>query len=170
MHPLAEHLIDVPDFPKPGILFKDISGLLRSHFRGTIDAFEALLSEAEWRGIDVVAGIESRGFFFATALAERRGVGFVPVRKRGKLPPPVIAESYSLEYGEDVLEMKRGSGRVLLVDDVLATGGTMRAAANLCARAGYHVAHAGVLLDIGIAPQFRVGDRPVRAVMTEQRG
>lgn len=167
-HPLKQHLANVPDFPKPGIVFRDLSPLLRDHLRATIDALDALLTRAEWEQIDAIAGVESRGFILAAALAERHGVGFVPVRKRGKLPPPVVAERYSLEYGEDVLEMKHGSGRVLLVDDVLATGGTLRAAAKLCASAGYEVRQLAVFLDIGIAPPFVHGALRARVVIDER--
>ena len=94
MHPLARLIVDVPDFPQPGILFRDITPLLRSHFTETVDALDALWNEAEWSGIDAVAGIESRGFILAAALAEKRRKGFVPVRKKGKLPPPVVDRQY----------------------------------------------------------------------------
>ena len=99
MHPLSRHVIDVPDFPKSGILFRDITPLLRSHFTETVDALDGLFSAAEWAGTDAVAGVESRGFILAAALAERHRKGFVPIRKKGKLPPPVIDRSYDLEYG-----------------------------------------------------------------------
>ena len=133
---LKAAIVDVPDFPKPGILFRDIAPLLKSHFAATIEALDGLLTEAEWRGIDAVAGIESRGFILGAALALKRGKGFVLVRKQGKLPPPVVDVAYDLEYGSGVLEMQRGQGRVLLIDDVLATGGTMRASAELCVARG----------------------------------
>jgi adenine phosphoribosyltransferase len=145
---LKHHVVDVPDFPRPGILFRDITPLLRTQFGATIDALEALVDVDTWERIDAVAGIESRGFILGAALAERRGKGFVPIRKQGKLPPPVVDRPYALEYGTGVLEMQRGSGRVLLVDDVLATGGTMRAAAELCAPAGYDVEGLIVLIDL----------------------
>ena len=124
MFDIRTHIAEVPDFPKPGILFRDIMPLLRRHFGATIAALGACLSDDEWASIDAVAGIESRGFVLASALADRFGKGFVPVRKAGKLPPPVVDRSYQLEYGSDRLEMQRGAGRLLLVDDVLATGGT----------------------------------------------
>ena len=145
---LKHHVVDVPDFPRPGILFRDITPLLRTEFAATIDALEALVDAHTWAHIDAVAGIESRGFILGAALAERRGRGFVPIRKQGKLPPPVVDRPYALEYGTGVLEMQRGGGRVLLVDDVLATGGTMRAAAELCAAAGYDVEGLIVLIDL----------------------
>ena len=165
MHPLARLVVDVPDFPKPGILFRDITPLLQTHFREAIDALDAVFSLREWEEAQAVAGIESRGFILAAALAEKRGKGFVPIRKKGKLPPPVVDRRYSLEYGDGVLEMQRGEGRLLLVDDVLATGGTLTAAAELATDAGFRVLHAGVLIDLGIAPGFRcLGEAP-RAVI-----
>jgi len=145
---IKRHIVDVADFPRPGILFRDITPLLRSHFHATIDALEGLLDVDDWRRVDAIAGIESRGFILAAALAARRGKGFVPIRKQGKLPPPVVDIAYVLEYGSGVLEMQRGSGRLLLVDDVLATGGTMRASAELCGRAGYEVAALATLIDL----------------------
>jgi adenine phosphoribosyltransferase len=154
MHELARFVLDVPDFPQPGILFRDISGLLREHFPETVSAVDALFNAEEWARFDAVAGIESRGFVLAAALAALHGKGFVPVRKKGKLPPPVVDIAYDLEYGAGVLEMQRGSGRILLVDDVLATGGTLRAAAALSKLAGYEVGGLGVLIDLSIVKNF----------------
>ena len=161
MHPLARLVVDVPDFPKPGILFRDITPLLRSHFGEAIAAIDALWSEREWSEAEAVAGVESRGFILAAALAEKRGKGFVPIRKKGKLPPPVVERRYSLEYGDGILEMQRGTGRLILVDDVLATGGTLGASAELATDAGFRVLHTGVLIDLGIATDFRcLGEAP----------
>jgi len=112
-----------------------------------------------------VAGIESRGFILASALAERRAKGFVPIRKKGKLPPPVVDIAYDLEYGTGVLEMQAGEGRLLLVDDVLATGGTLGASVALSRQAGYVVHGIGVLIDIGIAPGFRCEEHVPRTVL-----
>jgi len=157
---------DVADFPKPGILFRDISPLLKSHFAATIESLDGLLTEVEWRAIDAVAGIESRGFILGAALALRRGKGFVLVRKQGKLPPPVVDVTYALEYGSGVLEMQRGEGRVLLIDDVLATGGTLSASADLCLRAGYSVSALAVLIDLRLVVDYRWRDLPLRAVVS----
>ena len=157
---------DVADFPKPGILFRDISPLLKSRFAATIEALDALLTEEKWRGIDDVAGIESRGFILGAALALRRGKGFVLVRKQGKLPPPVVDVSYALEYGAGVLEMQRGQGRILLIDDVLATGGTLSASADLCLRAGYSVAALAVLIDLKLVVDYRWRELPLRAAIS----
>ena len=156
---------DVPDFPKPGILFRDISPLLRHHFDATIGALDALFPEAEWDTIDVVAGVESRGFILAAAMAELRAKGFVPIRKKGKLPPPVVDIEYELEYGSGVLEMQRGSGRLLLVDDVLATGGTLRASSALSARAGSRVSGVAELIDLGFVPGFACDGHVVRSAI-----
>lgn len=148
MHPLKRYIRDVPDFPRPGILFRDIAPLLRTHLEPTIEALAGLLSPEEWQRIDAVAGIESRGFILASALAIRLGKGFVPIRKQGKLPPPIVDIAYNLEYGSGILEMQSGRGAIVLIDDVLATGGTMSAAADLCGRAGYAVHAMLALIDL----------------------
>ncbi len=141
----------MPDFPKPGILFYDITTLLAdgAGFRDTIDALAAPYTGA---GIDRVVGIESRGFILAAALADRLGAGFVPIRKPGKLPSATLGESYALEYGTDSLEIHDDAlgpaHRVLLVDDVLATGGTARAAVNLVQRLGSTLHGAAFLIEL----------------------
>lgn len=165
MSDLKRHIVAVPDFPHAGILFRDITPLLRHHFEATLAALDALLSEADWAGFDAIAGVESRGFILAAALAARRGKGFVPVRKKGKLPPPVVDIAYDLEYGTGVLEMQRGEGRLLLVDDVLATGGTLRASADLCVEAGYRVAGLLVLVDLRLSPDFVWRELPARSLI-----
>jgi adenine phosphoribosyltransferase len=165
MEELRALVAEIPDFPKPGILFRDISPLLRHRFGQTIDTLDGLFSEVEGDELDAVAGIESRGFILAAALAERHGKGFVPIRKKGKLPPPVIDVAYDLEYGSGVLEMQTGRGRLLLVDDVLATGGTLGASVLLAGRAGYALHGIGVLIDLGLVPGFRCGDFEPRAVL-----
>lgn len=162
---LKQAVVDVPDFPRPGILFRDISPLLRNHFGATVQALDALLSEEEWSGIDALAGIESRGFILGAALAMRRGKGFVLVRKQGKLPPPVVDVSYDLEYGTGVLEMQSGQGRVVLIDDVLATGGTMTASADLCRRAGYQLQALLALIDLNIVRDYSWRNLRLRAVI-----
>lgn len=165
MSDLKSYIRDVPDFPRRGILFRDIAPLLRQAFGETIAALSALLDANEWSQVDAVAGVESRGFILASALALRHGKGFVLVRKKGKLPPPVVELAYGLEYGEGVLEMQPGSGRLLLVDDVLATGGTLHASAALAERAGYTVFQSIVLLDLKLNPPFRWDRPPVRAAL-----
>lgn len=140
---LAKIIRDVPDFPKPGILFKDITTLLKdpAAFRETLDRFEA---EARKLRIDAVAGIESRGFLFGAPLADRLRLPFVPVRKKGKLPAETVGMTYALEYGTDTIEIHKdalgGGSRILVVDDLLATGGTARAAADLIVKGGSAVA------------------------------
>jgi adenine phosphoribosyltransferase len=162
---LQPHIATVPDFPKPGILFRDIAPLLRDHFDATLRALEVLLTAAEWDSIDAIAGIESRGFILGAAMASRRGKGFVLIRKQGKLPPPVVDMPYALEYGTGVLEMQPGRGRVLIVDDVLATGGTMSASAELCLRAGYQVRALAVLIDLKLVPDYRWQKLAIRAAV-----
>jgi len=149
---VAARLRDVADFPQPGILFKDIAPLLAdAHAFG--DAIGALADHVRAGGqVDLVAGVEARGFLVAGALARELDCGLVAVRKAGKLPPPTVRGSYELEYGSAELEVPLGvldGKRVFLVDDVLATGGTLRAAADLLAQAGATVAGLGVLLELG---------------------
>lgn len=165
MFELKQAIADVPDFPRPGILFRDISPLLRSHFDAAVQALDALLTEKEWGAIDALAGIESRGFILGAALAARRGKGFVLVRKQGKLPPPVVDVAFDLEYGSGVLEMQRGTGRLVLIDDVLATGGTMSAAAGLCERAGYELHALAALIDLNMVKNYAWRTLRLRAVI-----
>ncbi len=147
---IAVLLRDVPDFPKPGILFKDISPLLAdgSAFAAVIEA----LARSAGDGVDLVAGVEARGFLLAGALATELNCGLLPVRKAGKLPPPTTSMSYDLEYGSAEIEVPNdiaAGRRVLLVDDVLATGGTLRAAARLLTDAGAEVVAMAVILELG---------------------
>ena len=139
MMDLKQHIRNVPDFPKPGILFYDITTLLKNAdgLKATIERLAAPYRDAK---IDAVVGIESRGFILGAAVAERLGAGFIPMRKPGKLPAKAVKESYDLEYGKDALEMhadavEKGE-RVLIIDDVLATGGTAAAAAQLVKKVG----------------------------------
>jgi adenine phosphoribosyltransferase len=162
---LKAHIAAVPDFPKAGILFRDIMPLLKSHFGQTIDALDELLTTGEWEQVDAIAGIESRGFILGAALALRRGKGFIPVRKQGKLPPPVASLAYQLEYGTATLEMQPGAGRVILVDDVMATGGTMTAAAQLCTRSGFQVHALLALIDLKLVPTLQWNGLTLRSAL-----
>ena len=146
---LAKYIRDIPDFPKPGILFKDITPLLAEPkaFTAVVDALAAAFGP-----VDKVAGIEARGFIFAAPVAYRNGAGFVPVRKQGKLPSATFTQEYKLEYGTATLEVHQDAfepgDRVLIVDDVLATGGTARATATLVERSGAEVAGIVVLMEL----------------------
>lgn len=151
MEQLKAKIRHVPDFPKPGILFYDITTLLgdRAGFRAAVDS---LTTPFENQGIDVVVGIESRGFIFGSAVADRIGAGFAPVRKPGKLPSTTLRATYALEYGTDTLEIhddavKKGQ-RVLIVDDLLATGGTARATVDLVKRLGGEVHALAFLIEL----------------------
>ncbi|MBL8862465.1 MAG: adenine phosphoribosyltransferase [Planctomycetes bacterium] len=167
---IQSYIRDVPDFPKPGILFKDITPLLQSP-QGLREAIASLAAKVEPRSFDVVCGIESRGFIFGTALAHHLGKGFVPIRKPGKLPWKTAAESYDLEYGSDRLEIhldacQPGQG-VLLVDDLLATGGTMEAAIKLVRRIGGRPVGAVFVIELGfLEGRHRLGGIPVHSLMT----
>ena len=148
---LNEFIRDVPDFPKPGIIFKDITPLLNNH-QALAYTVNGISKSVENMGITHVVGIESRGFIFGTAVAVELGVGFMPVRKPGKLPCETLSESYSLEYGTDSIEIHKdafGEGdRILIVDDLLATGGTMKAAVSLVERTGATVSKIAVVIEL----------------------
>ena len=165
-HVLAQHLDSVPNFPKAGIVFSDISPLLKNHFVETIEAMSALFSKEEWDNIDCLAGIESRGFIFAAALAFKHNKGFIKVRKPGKLPNVFASVDYGLEYGTDTLEMQKGDGsRVVLIDDLIATGGSMGAAVELCEKVGYEVTGMACLIDLAALNSFTHAGMVVRSVI-----
>jgi adenine phosphoribosyltransferase len=151
---------DIPDFPQKGILFRDISPLLKSPEALKYVA-EGFGKSVDMKTIDAFVGIESRGFILASFLASHFQKGFIPLRKAGKLPPPVITESYSLEYGKATLEMAPGTGSVMILDDVLATGGTLQAGINICQKAGYQVQQVGVLIDLTFLNQMKFQGKPV---------
>ena len=167
---LKKHILDVPDFPKKGIMFKDITPLLADPkaFSATI---EALAQPYLGKGVSVVAGIESRGFLLAAPLAQRLGAGFVPIRKKGKLPRQVHRAEYALEYGTDVVEahmdaVPRGA-KVALIDDVLATGGTASAALQLMDAMGADVLGVSFLIELGfLKGRSKLGSRAVHSVLT----
>ncbi len=167
---LGRFLLAVPDFPKPGILFRDVSPLLADG-KAFGAAVHALAAASADLAVDLVAGIEARGFIFGAALAERLGRGFIAVRKHGKLPGEVHRASYALEYGEDTLELRAGIAapgtRVLLVDDVLATGGTLDAARRLSIAAGLVPVGAVVLVELeALGGRARLGTGlPLRSVL-----
>ena len=144
------YVIEVPNFPIKGVNFKDISPLLADQetFRSAIVEMGDLVGKVP----DYWIGIDARGFIFASALAVYFGGGVVMCRKKGKLPPPVVSESYTLEYDTATLEMKEGSGTAVIVDDVLATGGTLRAVNHLAKKSGYDVKDNLVLIDLKYVP------------------
>ncbi|MEI7554983.1 adenine phosphoribosyltransferase [Candidatus Chlorohelix sp.] len=148
---LRDWIRDVPDFPKPGILFKDITPLLQNHKAMTF-AFDQMAGLFKGQPIDLVVGIESRGFIFGAPLADRLGAGFVPIRKVGKLPYSTIFEEYDLEYGTNKIEIHEDAIKpgqnVLIVDDLLATGGTVTAAANLVEKLGGKVQGMTFLIEL----------------------
>jgi adenine phosphoribosyltransferase len=165
---------DVPDFPKPGVVFKDITPLLADHegFTGVVEALAAAgRDETGQVVVDKVVGMEARGFILAAPVALALGTGFVPVRKAGKLPGPVHAVSYALEYGEATLEVQQEAfspgERVLLVDDVLATGGTAVASRELVEECGVHVHALAVLLELSfLSGRDVLGDLRLHSLRT----
>lgn len=175
---LAEHLDglirDIPDFPEPGVVFKDITPLLADHsgLSAVVEVLSRAGRDAEGNVVvDKVVGMEARGFILATPVALALGAGFVPIRKQGKLPGDVHAKAYDLEYGSAQLELHRDSirpgERVLMVDDVLATGGTVAAATHLVEQCGGIVHGVAVLMELSFLPGRKtVGDVPVTALRT----
>ena len=167
---LLESIRDIPDFPKPDIIFKDITTLL-SNPRAFNTLMDHLTNRYLGYGLDYIAGIDARGFIFGAILADRLGVGFVPVRKKGKLPYTTVAEKYSLEYGFDEVEIhidafesKQGA-KVLLIDDLIATGGTAKAASNLIDKVGAHCVEACFIMELGFLKGREIISAPVYSVL-----
>ena len=148
---LRTYIRDIPDFPKPGIIFKDITPLLKDP-QALNETVRLLAKTARGLSITSVVGIESRGFIFGAAVAFKLGTGFIPIRKPGKLPAETVSESYELEYGTDTIEMHAdalaGGERVLLIDDLLATGGTMEAAVKLVEKSGARVVKVAFVIEL----------------------
>jgi adenine phosphoribosyltransferase len=165
---LKARIRDVPDFPKPGILFKDVTPLI-GHGESFRLCVELLAERSREVSPELVVGIESRGFIFGAAVADRIGAGFVPVRKPGKLPYKSVRESYALEYGTDALEMHEDAvegKRCLIVDDLLATGGTAGATARLIERCGGRVIGFSFVIELAFLDgRKKLGDRPVSALV-----
>jgi adenine phosphoribosyltransferase len=167
-HLITARIRDVPDYPQPGVTFKDITPLLAdgAAFRAVIDELAGTYGP-----VDKVAGIEARGFILAAPVAARIGAGFVPIRKKGKLPGATYAQDYQLEYGTASIEVLTDAfdpgDRVLIIDDVLATGGTARATVELVQRAGAQVAGIAVLLELSFLPgRAKLAGLPVTALIT----
>jgi adenine phosphoribosyltransferase len=165
---VASRVRDVPDYPQQGVIFKDITPLLADAkaFNAVVDALAALYGP-----VDKVAGIEARGFILAAPVACRLGAGFVPIRKKGKLPGATYAQDYQLEYGTATIEILTDAfqpeDRVLVIDDVLATGGTAQATASLVRRSGATVAGLAVLLELSfLNGRAKLADLPVTALLT----
>ena len=162
---LKEYIRDIPDFPEPGILFRDITPLLRdpAAFKFAIDSLEDLFHAVSF---DIVVAVESRGFLFGAPLAYRMGKSFVPVRKQGKLPADTRSAQYSLQYGSSIMEIHadaiKDGERVLVLDDLLATGGTLDATARLIEMSGGIVASIGLVIELtDLGGRRRLGDYEV---------
>ena len=167
---LEQHIRTVNDFPKEGIAFKDITPLL-SNPEAVSQCLDELLKLVGNQKIDKVVGIESRGFFFATLLAQKLNAGFIPIRKRGKLPYKTYQATYSLEYGEDIIEIHQDAiskgERVLLHDDVLATGGTAKAAAELITGLGGQLVQCNFLIELSfLNGRQLLSEHPVTSILT----
>lgn len=167
---LEHYIRDIADFPKPGIIFKDITPLLASP-EGTKECLQLLINSLEGNKIDKVVGVESRGFFFATLLAQHFKAGFVPVRKPKKLPFNTFSASYDLEYGSDSLEIHidaiQKGDKVLIHDDVLATGGTAKAVCELVEKLGGEIVQLNFLMELSfLNGKEKVKDYPVFAAIT----
>jgi adenine phosphoribosyltransferase len=161
---------DIPDYPKPGIVFRDITPMLRD-CAGLALAAELMVNPFRHCGIDIVVGAESRGFIFGTLLARALNAGFVPIRKAGKLPSSTIARDYELEYGQDTLEIHtdaiNAGQRVLLVDDLIATGGTMEASCQLVDALGGKLVGVSVLIElVALGGASRIAPQQVHSVLT----
>ncbi|MBU4333381.1 MAG: adenine phosphoribosyltransferase [Candidatus Omnitrophica bacterium] len=166
---LKKFIRDIPDFPKEGIIFKDITTLLQDKEALKV-AIDALAEKYEGQAIDAVIGVEARGFIFGTALAYKLGTGFIPVRKKGKLPYKTKKVTYDLEYGTDTLEMHEDAvskdSKVLIVDDLLATGGTVGAVAKLVQEQGADIVGLAFLVELGfLNGREKLGDIPVHSVI-----
>lgn len=168
-HEIARRIRDVPDFPKKGVVFKDITPLLQDPvaFAATLERMAERVAPYDF---DLVSGIESRGFLFGAALALELGKGFIPIRKPGKLPWRTAAESYELEYGTDTIEIHvdaaPGGKRVLMVDDLLATGGTMSAALKLVRKVGGTPVACAFVIELAfLAGRKKLGEVPVHALV-----
>ncbi|MFC1765472.1 adenine phosphoribosyltransferase [Planctomycetota bacterium] len=160
----------IPDWPKPGILFRDITPLLANH-DGYLAAVEALVADYKDIEVDYVAAVEARGFIFGSAVAERLKAGFIPVRKKGKLPAKTTSYTYDLEYGTDTLEVHEDAvhsgAKVLLVDDLLATGGTMGAACHLIEQVGGDIVGLSFLIELSdLAGRAKLGSHKISTVIT----
>ena len=169
MDQLKAKIRNVPDFPKPGILFYDITTLLRDG-AGFRQAIEALAEPYKGQAIDAVVGMESRGFIFGAAVADRLGIGFIPVRKPGKLPAKTVKVTYDLEYGSDCLEMHcdavDAGTKVIVVDDLLATGGTAKATVQLLKGQGATIVGVSFLIElVELGGRAKLAGEPVRAVL-----
>ncbi|TDQ51602.1 adenine phosphoribosyltransferase [Actinorugispora endophytica] len=167
---IARHVRDIADYPRPGVVFKDITPLLADP-AGFAAVVKAIAGPLAGERIDLVAGLEARGFIFGAPVALELGAGFVPLRKAGKLPAATFAESYDLEYGTATVEVHADAispgSRVLIVDDVLATGGTGRAAVDLVRRAGGTVVEFSVLMELGfLEGREKLSDVELRALTT----
>lgn len=171
---ILDSIRDIPDFPKPGIIFKDITTMLAD-----AKAFNTLMNHLESRyssyALDYISGIDARGFIFGAALADRLGIGFVPVRKKGKLPYTTVAEKYTLEYGFDEVEIHidaftygrddKEPAKVLLIDDLIATGGTAKAAASLINKVGATCVEVCFIMELGFLKGREGFDAPVYSVI-----
>ncbi len=161
---LKDLIVEVPDFPEPGVLFRDITPILKNNsaLDEVAQAFSKIIDRPE---VELIAGIEARGFILGMLLASYFKKGFLPFRKAGKLPPPTVSTSYALEYAKASIEVKSGSEKIVIVDDVLATGGTLQAAIDLAKLGGYEVIDVGVMINLTYLNQMTFRDKEIFSVL-----
>ncbi len=169
MSDLEALIRSIPDFPKPGIVFRDITTLLKDP-EGLADSINLIANHFAGKKIDLVVGVESRGFIFGAAIAMKLGAGFVPIRKPGKLPAETVSQTYELEYGTDTIEIHKDAiqpgQRVLMVDDLLATGGTMAAACQLVESLGGHIEGVAFVIELSfLNGREKLGDYEVLSLV-----
>lgn len=164
LNELEKNIALYDNFPIEGVLFRDLSPLFKDHFSDLIDHMAELIGHSQCESCDFITGVESRGFILASALAQKFNKGTLLIRKPGKLPGEVVSEDYTLEYGSGSLEMHKGQGKIILVDDVLATGGTLKASETLSEKAGYEVLDVAVCINLKDLNSYEFNNKEAKSL------